>query len=47
MNYLPEGIAIINKEGDLVYSNKALHRIIKQPRGNLANFIMNIQNKDL
>ena len=29
MNYLPEGVAIINKEGDLVYSNKALHRIVK------------------
>lgn len=47
MNYLPEGIAIINKEGDIIYTNKALHTILKKPRGTIANFLMNLGNKDL
>lgn len=36
MNCLPEGVAMINLNADIIYTNKSLHRILKCNKSDIA-----------
>ena len=42
MSCLPEGVAIISDIGDIVYTNKSLHRIPKATRESITEKMMNL-----
>ncbi len=44
MNCLPEGIAIIKNNADIVYTNKSLHRILKSNKKDIAEVLINLEN---
>ncbi len=44
MNFLPEGVAVVNANADIVYTNKSLHRILKSNRKNIGKTLMDLKN---
>ena len=44
INCLPDGVAIINANADIIYTNKSLNRILNANNENVAEILMNLEN---
>ena len=46
MNITPEGIAILDKNGELIFTNKSIFEILGVTSNNVLDVMMNLKNSD-